>query len=124
MGGARFFQLIYNNVRLVRGAWRDRGGGERHTTTKSMKESRSKKCTCKVVCGESVWYKKVKPKNVVKPQEIMQKYTSLNIACVKSICSVPVIPGCNTTTRAQVNCKNVNRYFPDNPCESDGTLFH
>jgi hypothetical protein len=72
-------------------------------------------CVLSADCvGGSKKCSKVKPKNVVKPQEIMQNFTSLNIACVKSICSVPVIPGCNTTTRAQVNCKNVSWYFPDN----------
>ena len=30
LGGDRFFQHVNNNVQLVRGAWRDREGGERH----------------------------------------------------------------------------------------------
>jgi len=30
LGGARFFQHVNNNVQFVRGAWRDREGGERH----------------------------------------------------------------------------------------------
>jgi hypothetical protein len=30
LGGALFFQHVNNNVQLVRGAWRDREGGERH----------------------------------------------------------------------------------------------